>query len=50
LNLGFKYLFSLFIKSSLLTYFLAALFPIPIMFFIVRFIVKNNDKQISKEN
>lgn len=42
LNLGFKYIFSLFINSNFITYVLAALLPIPIMFFIVRFIVKNN--------
>lgn len=42
LNLGFKYVFSLFINSNFITYVLAALLPIPIMFFIVRFIVKNN--------
>lgn len=42
LNLGFKYIFSLFIDNELITYILSALLPIPIMFFIVRFIVKNN--------
>lgn len=46
LNLGFKYLFSMFIVSELITYALAALCPLPIMFFIVRFIVKNNKQEV----